>query len=151
MQTKAVETATDTAVKLAHLSQEVSKAKAIVNDVIEDGKREALRTVKRAYVAAEDRLEDTTYYIKRHPWQSVGIAAGVSAAVEPKARAYRDAKQLSALVSGAVGAAQYEILSNQQGLAVTSVTAQSAAQIVLILAIVAGNIAFWISRARDKD
>jgi len=81
MQTKAVETSTDAAVKLAHLSQEVSKAKAIVNDVIEDGKREALRTVKRAYVAAEDRLEDTTYYIKRHPWQSVGIAAGVGAGV----------------------------------------------------------------------
>ena len=81
MQTRAVETATDSAVKLAHLSHEVSKAKAIVNDVIEDGKREALRTVKRAYVAAEDRLEDTTYYIKRHPWQSVGIAAGVGAGV----------------------------------------------------------------------
>ncbi len=74
------------------------------------------------------------------------IAAGVSAAVEPKARAYRDAKQLVALMSGLIGAAQYEILSNQPGLAATSVDAQSAAQIVLVLVIVLGNIAFRISR-----
>lgn len=65
------------AFQLAHLTHEVSKAKASVNDVIEDGKRKARRTAKRAVVAAEECVEDTNYYIKRHPWQSVGIAAGV--------------------------------------------------------------------------
>ncbi len=74
-------------------------------------------------------------------------AAGVSAAVEPQARAYRDAKQLVALMSGLIGAAQYEILSNQPGLAATSMDAQGAAQIVLVLVIALGNLAFWISRA----
>jgi hypothetical protein len=81
---------------------------------------------------------------------NVRIAAGVSAAVEPKARAYRDAKQLVAMLSGLVGAAQYEVLSNQTGMAVASVNAQSAAQLVLVFIVVLGNIVYWISRARGK-
>jgi hypothetical protein len=81
---------------------------------------------------------------------AVRMAAGVSAAVEPKARAYRDANQLAALVSGLMGAAQYEILSNQPGLAVISVNAQSAAQLILVFIVILGNIVFWISRARGK-
>ncbi len=80
----------------------------------------------------------------------VKIAAGVSAGVEPKAVAYLGAKQLVAIVSGLVGAAQYEILTNQSGLAVISINAQSAAQILFILVIVVGNGMFWISRARSK-
>ena len=79
---------------------------------------------------------------------SVRIAAAVSASVEPKARAYRNANQLVATLSGLMGAAQYEALANQPGLAVISVNAQSAAQLVLVFVIVLGNVAFWISRAR---
>jgi len=37
-----------------------------------DGKRKAELMLKRGFVAAEDRVEDTTYFIKRPPWQSVG-------------------------------------------------------------------------------
>jgi ElaB/YqjD/DUF883 family membrane-anchored ribosome-binding protein len=74
-----IESAADAAVKLAHLTHEVSKAKTLVNDFVEDGTRKAQRLVKRGVVTAEDYVEDTTYYIKRHPWQSVGVAAGVGA------------------------------------------------------------------------
>lgn len=81
---------------------------------------------------------------------NVRVVAGVSAAVEPKARAYRDAKQLVAMVSGLVGAAQYEVLTNQPGLALTSVNAQSAAQLVLVFIVVLGSLVHWISRARGK-
>lgn len=65
--------------QFAHLTHEMSRAKELVNDFVEDGKRKAQRMVKRGVVAAEDYVEDTTYYIKRHPWQSVGMAAGVGA------------------------------------------------------------------------
>ena len=78
------------------------------------------------------------------------IAAGVSAAVEPRARAYRDAKQLVALLSGPLGAAQYETLSGQRGQAVISAGAQSTAQLVLIGLIVLGNLVYWFSRGRSK-
>ena len=79
MEGKTIESATDAAINLAHLTHEVSKAKTLVDDVLEDGKRKAQRVVKRGYVAAEDYVEDTTYYIKRHPWQSVGVALGLGA------------------------------------------------------------------------
>jgi hypothetical protein len=82
------------------------------------------------------------------PSAGVKIIAGVSASVEPKARAYHDTPnhQLAAVVSGLIGAAQYEVLTNQAGLALTSLNAQSVAQLTLVLIIVLGNIVFWISR-----
>lgn len=77
METKLVDNATDVAVNLAHLGGEISKAKILVEDAIDLGKHKAGRAMKHATMAAEDLVEDTTYYIKRHPWQSVGIAAGL--------------------------------------------------------------------------
>ena|ERR1700730_11483450 len=79
MEDRTIEKAADGAAQLAHLTHEVSRAKTLMNDFVEDGKRKAQRMVKRGVVAAEDYVEDTTYYIKRHPWQSVGMAAGVGA------------------------------------------------------------------------
>ncbi len=84
------------------------------------------------------------------PRADVPIAAGVSAAVEPRARAYRNARQLVALLGGLMGAAQYEILSRQPGLAVISANAQSAAQAILVIIVIMGNIAYWIQRARGQ-
>jgi hypothetical protein len=54
-------------------------------------------------------------------------------------------------MSGLYGAAQYEILSNQRGLAVISAGAQSTAHLVLIGVIVLGNLAFWFTRGRGKS
>jgi hypothetical protein len=84
------------------------------------------------------------------PRAGVKMAAGVSAAVEPRARAYRDAKQLTAFMGGLIGAAQYEILSNQRGLAVISVGAQSTANVALIALIVLGNLVYWFTRQRGE-
>ncbi|HZI87909.1 MAG TPA: hypothetical protein VFD48_13835 [Pyrinomonadaceae bacterium] len=69
------------AINLTDLTDQVTKAKALVNDVIEDGKHKMERTFKRGIVATEDCIEDTTYFIKRHPWQSVGTAVGIGAVV----------------------------------------------------------------------
>lgn len=76
METTTIERAADDALQFAHLAHEVARARTLVNDVIEDGKRKAQRTAKHALLATEDCVENTTYYIKRHPWQSVGIATG---------------------------------------------------------------------------
>lgn len=84
------------------------------------------------------------------PRVNARMVAGASAAVEPKARAYRDAKQLIALVSGPMGAAQYEILANQSGSAVTRLAAQSTVQLALIAIVVVGNIAFWITQLSQR-
>lgn len=81
MQNAAIETATNAGIKIAHIAQEVNKAKALVEDAVETRKRQAQRMFKRGYAAAEETLEDTAYYIKRHPWQSIGLAAGVGAGI----------------------------------------------------------------------
>lgn len=81
MESKTMESVTDAAVNLAHLTHQVEKAKVLVNDVVEDGKHKVERTFKRAIVSAEDCIEDTTHFIKRHPWQSMGAAVGVGAIV----------------------------------------------------------------------
>ena len=98
------------------------------------------------FAGSEEPLKAWVEQVQSHP--GVRIAAAVSAAVEPKARAYRNANQLTAMLSGLLGAAQYEALSSQPGVAVISINAQSAAQLALVFIIVLGNVAFWISRAR---
>jgi ElaB/YqjD/DUF883 family membrane-anchored ribosome-binding protein len=79
MEAKVKENVTDTAINLAHLTRQVAKAKVLIDDVVDEGKIRAERTLKRGMFRAEDRIEDTTYFIKRHPWQSVGGALGLGA------------------------------------------------------------------------
>jgi len=81
MESKPLQNVTDEAVNLAHLTHQVAKAKVLIDDVIDDGKHKLDRTVKRGFAAVEDCIEDTTYFIKRHPWESVGTAVGVGAIV----------------------------------------------------------------------
>jgi ElaB/YqjD/DUF883 family membrane-anchored ribosome-binding protein len=76
-----MENVTEAAINLAHVTHQVAKAKVLIDDVMDDGKRKVERTAKRSLVAVEDCIEDTTYFIKRHPWQSVGTAAGLGAAI----------------------------------------------------------------------
>jgi ElaB/YqjD/DUF883 family membrane-anchored ribosome-binding protein len=33
--------------------------------------------IRRGYEAGEDYLDDTTHYIKHHPWQSIGVVLGL--------------------------------------------------------------------------
>ncbi len=98
------------------------------------------------FAGAEEPLKAWVEQVQ--PRTGVRIAAAVSAGVEPKARAYRSANQLVATLAGLLGAAQYEVLSNRPQLAVISVNAQTAAQGVVVLVIILGNVVFWISRAR---
>ena len=81
MEGKTMENVTDAAINFAHLTRQVAKAKVLIDDVIDDGKRKVERTAKRGLVTVEDCIEDTTYFIKRHPWQSVGTALGLGTAV----------------------------------------------------------------------
>ena len=81
MESKPMENVTDKAINLPDLAHQVTKAKVLVNDVIEDGKHRVGRTFKRGIIATEECIEDTGHFIKRHPWQSVGTAVGIGAVV----------------------------------------------------------------------
>ena len=81
MESNARENVTGKAINLPDLTEQVTKAKTLVNDGIEDGKHKMERTFKRGLVATEECIDDTAHFIKRHPWQSVGTAVGIGAVV----------------------------------------------------------------------
>jgi hypothetical protein len=88
------------------------------------------------------------------PSRQVTFVAAVSAAVEPQARNYLAANQLAAFLRGLGGAAEYELFSNQTGLNVRTVDAQSFSHLVMFGIIVLGNLAFILGqfrKARPSD
>jgi ElaB/YqjD/DUF883 family membrane-anchored ribosome-binding protein len=77
MRTATVANGKHTGIKLGHLAAKAAEGKIIAEDLVGIGKRKAQRVIRRGYEAGEDYLVDTTYYIKHHPWQSIGVALGV--------------------------------------------------------------------------
>ena len=95
--------------------------------------------------------------------EKVGMAAGVSAGLEPWVRPYyqSDSPQLSGLVSGIPGASQYELLINQQyslrqSHAATNVrdgqtVGLAAVSLVIAAGLVWGTASALIDRRRGND
>ena len=81
MENKVVERGADSSIHLRHLSHEAAKAKVLLEDIIEDGKRQAERSLKRGRFALQDCIVETTYRIKRHPWESICAAMSLGTAV----------------------------------------------------------------------
>ena len=77
MQTATVENDKSTGFTLTDLAARAAEGKVLVEDAMEIGMRKAQRAIRKGRDTGEDCLDDTTHYIKHHPWQSVGIAAGV--------------------------------------------------------------------------
>jgi len=79
------------------------------------------------------------------------MVAGVSATADPFARPYyhnRAQPQLLGLITGLVGAAEYELYSGRTGSALATMDSQSLAHIAIVLLVVFGNGAYAISRLR---
>jgi len=77
METTTVRNGKHTAINLGHLAAKAAEGKILAEDLVEVGKRKAQRLIRKGYEAGEDYLDDTTYYIKHHPWQSMGVALGI--------------------------------------------------------------------------
>ena len=77
MQTATLENGKSTGIKLAHLTAKAAEGKILAEDMVEIGKRKAQRMIRRGYETGEDYLDDTTHYIKHHPWPAVGVALGI--------------------------------------------------------------------------
>ena len=81
MRTETIENGASTGLKFAHLAAKAAEGKILAEDLVEIGKRKAQRMVRRGRAAGEDYLDEATHHIKHHPWQSVGIAAGIGVVV----------------------------------------------------------------------
>ena len=76
----------------------------------------------------------------------VKLLAGVSGGVEPYAQTYVAAGQLTGLLSGVPGAAEYEAQAQLPGTAVRGLDSQAAVHLLLVVLIVLGNLVFGVRR-----
>jgi len=74
----------------------------------------------------------------------VAMVAGVSGQVDPAARPYYRSGQLKGLLSGLVGAAEYERVNQHPGIALSMMLPQAAAHLVIALFILLGNFAYLV-------
>jgi ElaB/YqjD/DUF883 family membrane-anchored ribosome-binding protein len=75
--TTTVQNGKSTGFKLADLTAKAAEGKMLAEDLVEIGKRKAQRMIRRGYETGEDYLEESTRFIKHHPWQTLGVALGV--------------------------------------------------------------------------
>lgn len=77
------------------------------------------------------------------------IIFGCTAVMAPEAYPFLNSGQLSGLLGGLKGAADYETLINEPDKATKYMFAQSIAHIVIMIFIIFGNIAFFVRRRRS--
>lgn len=78
------------------------------------------------------------------------VASGVTAVSAPKYYAFVGSGQMTGLLGGMKGAAEYEILVEERGLAEKGMGMQSLVHLVIILMVILGNLAFFLGRKSTK-
>ncbi|OGC89418.1 MAG: hypothetical protein A2W25_01675 [candidate division Zixibacteria bacterium RBG_16_53_22] len=81
----------------------------------------------------------------------VPCGAGNTAVQAPQVYPYLDTGQLSGLMGGMKGGAEYEQLTGMRAKATMSMVSQTAAHIFVVLFIVIGNLAYFMTRGRKKE
>ncbi|MEA2103350.1 MAG: hypothetical protein U9P79_01740 [Candidatus Cloacimonadota bacterium] len=86
-----------------------------------------------------------------HDAYGIPLAGGSTAVQVPSLSPYVNAqKQLTGLLGGLKGAAEYEVLINHPGSATKGMDAQSIAHLVIIIFIIIGNIGYFVSKKNEK-
>lgn len=80
----------------------------------------------------------------------IDFALGIVGVMVPNAMPYYNSGQLTGLLGGLRGAAEYETLIQQPGLAVSMMDAQSMGHLLIISFIVIGNVAYFMSKRAEK-
>ena len=71
-----VREAFDTVGKIAEAGLDFGILKKKLDNAVDEAALDAQRIAKHGKHAVGDAVDDTTYWIKKNPWQSVGYAAG---------------------------------------------------------------------------
>jgi len=101
------------------------------------------------YVVADNDI--VTYWISIVNAQyGTPVGAGVTAVSAPKYYAFISSGQMTGLLGGMKGAAEYELLVRAQGMAEKGMGMQSVVHLMIILMVIMGNIAFFAGRRAQK-
>jgi len=99
------------------------------------------------FVVADNGILDYWMSIVNAQYQ-IGVGAGVTAVMAPKIFAYLNSGQMTGLLGGMKGAADYEQLVHYPAAATKGMTAQSLVHLFIILSVVAGNVVFFIEKKK---
>jgi len=80
----------------------------------------------------------------------VPVGAGVTAVMAPKMYAFVESGQMTGLLGGMKGAAEYEKMLGKPGTATIGMDAQSMAHLLIIFLVIVGNLGFFMKRKKRK-
>lgn len=80
----------------------------------------------------------------------MSYAAGIVTVSVPNVMPYLNSGQLSGLLQGLRGAAEYEVLIGEPGEGAARMDAQSLGHVVIILFIIVGNVAYFLNRKKGS-
>jgi len=106
--------------------------------------------LKFIYVVADNATVDYWISIVNAQYQ-VPVGTGVTAVVAPKMYSFIEAGQLTGLLGGMKGAAEYELLVGREGSATRGMDAQSMGHFLIIALVIIGNVGYFLSRRGRKE
>ena len=101
------------------------------------------------YVVADNATVDYWISIVNAQY-GIPVGAGVTAVVAPKMYAFVESGQMTGLLGGMKGAAEYERLASREDMAIRGMDAQSMAHFLIIFLVILGNLGMFLM-SRDKS
>ncbi len=80
----------------------------------------------------------------------IPVGAGVTAVMAPKMYSFLEAGQMTGLLGGMKGAAEYEKMVGALGTATIGMDAQSMSHLLIIFLVIVGNLGFFMKRRKSK-
>jgi hypothetical protein len=105
--------------------------------------------IKFVFIVADNSIVDNWISIVNAQY-STPMGAGVTAVMAPRYFAYIGSGQMTGMLGGMKGAAEYEDLVDQTGLATKGMAAQSLVHLFVIVSVIAGNLVYFAGK-RKKD
>ncbi len=99
------------------------------------------------FVVADNAILDYWISIVNAQYQ-IPIGAGTTAVMAPKYYSYVQSGQMTGLLGGMKGAAEYELLVHAKGKAVLGMNSQSMVHLLIIAFVILGNVALFTSRRK---
>ncbi len=106
--------------------------------------------IKFIFIVADNGIVDTWVSIVNAQYH-VPMCAGVTAVQAPKLYSFVGSGQLTGLLAGMKGAAEYEQLAEKPWIAVSGMSMQSLVHLLVIALVVIGNIDYLLTRRRNKQ
>ncbi len=101
------------------------------------------------YVVADNATIDYWITIVNAQY-GIRVGGGVTAVMAPKMYSFVESKQLTGLLGGMKGAAEYEKLVGKLGSATRGMDSQSMVHLLVIFLVIMGNIGYFASGKKEK-